>query len=97
VTRSTFDGCPSSSWMPTLTFAFDLSLGDEPGHHAIQVVWLDLERFRDLRNRDARLVSNQFECLVGARAAAAAAARAAWPTPGSSRSAGSSSRRRGGS
>src|SRR5436190_11754772 len=66
--------------MPALAVAFDLPVRDELGHHAVQVIRLDLERLGDLRNRDPRLLAHELERLVRPGAVAAAASRTAGTT-----------------
>ena len=70
--RAVLGGCPA------LTIARDEAFTDEPWHHAIQVVRLDLQCLGNLRDRDPGLLADQLECLVLPGAAAAASARAAW-------------------
>src|SRR5579875_315130 len=66
--------------MPALAVALYLPVFDELGHHAVQVVGLDLQRLGDLRDRDAGLVAHQLERLVGPCIATSAAAGASGAT-----------------
>ncbi len=79
----------ASGRMPALSVPADLTLRHELGHHPVQVVRLDLQLLRDLRDRDPGPVANELERLVGARTAAAATARPTGPAGGAGRTGGS--------
>src|SRR5690349_13287564 len=66
--------------MPALALAPDLSVGGQPGHHAVQIVRFDTHLFRDLGDGDTWRRAHELERLIGARAAAAAAPRPAGAT-----------------
>src|SRR5947207_4949088 len=67
--------------MRALPLAGHLADRDEPRHHPVEVIRLNLQVLRDLRNGDARLLANELERLRGTRATVPPPARAARPAP----------------
>ncbi len=63
--------------MPALAVALDLTVGHQLGHHAVQVVRLDLQLLGDLGDGDPGLAANQLEGLIGPGVTSAATARSA--------------------
>src|SRR5690242_8717181 len=62
--------------MPPLTVACDLTILHQLGHHAVEVVRLDLQRLGDLGNGDPGSGAHQLQGLSGTSVARTAAARA---------------------
>jgi hypothetical protein len=66
--------------MPALALAFDLSVGGQPGHYAIEIVRFDTHLLRDLGDRDPGRRAHKLKRLIGSRTTSAAATRPAGTT-----------------